>query len=62
MARLVVVAAVAVGAVLAAVLGGWDALIVYAFFAAIAAAVAFAAAWGGEWLQGASRGRFDRRP
>jgi hypothetical protein len=61
MLRWVVVGVVIAGAILATVFGGWSGLVVYAFLAAIAAAVAVAAASGGEWLRGASRGRFDQR-
>ncbi len=38
---------------------GFGALVVYCFFAALAGALAYAASAGGEWIAGASRGRFD---
>jgi hypothetical protein len=49
------------GAIAAAVFAGWGGLAVYAFFVAIAGAVAYAAGVGGGWLEDASRNRFDRR-
>ncbi|MBA2615054.1 MAG: hypothetical protein H0U90_04635 [Actinobacteria bacterium] len=58
--RRVVLALVLVGGVAAVVFGGWDALIVYAFFAAIAGGLAYGAAIGGGWIEGLSRSRFDR--
>jgi hypothetical protein len=47
-----------------AILVAWGAraLFVYGFFAAISGAIAWGAARGGEWVSGASSGRFrDRR-
>jgi hypothetical protein len=61
MIRWLVVAAIAAGAAGAAVAGGWSGLLVYGFFVGLAAAIAYGAAHGGEWVRGASRGRFDRR-
>jgi hypothetical protein len=52
---------VVLGAVLVAVFAGWGGLFVYAFFAAIAAALAWAAGAGGDWLERSSRGRFHGR-
>lgn len=46
------------GAVAVAIAWGWGALATYAFFAAIAGAVVFAARVGGDWLKDASSGRF----
>jgi hypothetical protein len=40
---------------------GWNALVVYAFFAAISGALGLAAGVGGDWVRDASRGRFDRK-
>jgi hypothetical protein len=60
MLRWVLLAAIAGGAVGAAIFGGWDGLLVYGFFTAVAGVIAYAAAAGGDWLRGASRGRFDR--
>lgn len=55
---------IALGVVLAlglVVLLAWglDGLLVYLVFAAVAAAVTYAAGSGGEWLERSSRGRFD---
>ena len=61
MARAIVLGALVLGGVLVVVFAGWDGLIVYGFFAAIAAAIAFAAGVGGGWVERASRGRFDDR-
>jgi hypothetical protein len=49
-----------VGAVAVAVAWGVDALFVYGFFAAIAGVIMLGARVGGDWITGASRGRFDR--
>ena len=48
------------GALAVALAWGWSAFFVYAFFAAISGAFAFAARAGGDWVRDASRGRFDR--
>ena len=58
--RILLAAVVALGAVVAATLGA-RAAFVYAFFAAIAVGLAYAAAAGGDWVRDASRGRFDDR-
>ena len=50
---------VAVGAIAVGLVWGLGALSVYLFFAAVAAALAFGAGLGGDWLTGASRRRFD---
>jgi hypothetical protein len=44
-----------------AVAWGWNALIVYAFFAGIAILILIGSLLGGGWLRDASAGRFDRR-
>jgi hypothetical protein len=49
-----------VGAVAIVVAWGWRALVVYAFFAAIAGALMLATRVGGDWMRESSRGRFDR--
>lgn len=51
---------VALGVVIA-VGTGWRGLAVYAFFVGLATAVALGTVVGGDFLTGASRGRFDRR-
>ena len=61
MARRIVLAVLVLGGVLVAIFAGWNGLLVYAFFAAIAGGLAFAASVGGGWVEGASRGRFDDR-
>lgn len=48
-------------AVLIAVSSGWRGAVVFAFFAALAFALARAAGVGGAWLEDTSRGRFERR-
>ena len=57
----IVLGAVLVGGVVVAVFAGWGGLLVYGFFAAIAAAIALAAGVGGSWIEDASRSRFDDR-
>ena len=47
------------GAVAVAVAWGWSALLVYAFFAAIAGVVILGARVGGDWISGVSSRRFD---
>ena len=59
--RWIGIALLVVPGIAIAIAWGLGAFVVYAFFAAIAGAVAFGAAYGGGWLTGASRGRFDRR-
>ncbi len=61
MARRLLAGMLVAGAIAAGVFAGWGGLAVYAFFAAIAGAVAYAAGVGGGWLEDASRNRFDRR-
>lgn len=61
-ARTVVVGIVAVLGVVVGVLWGWSALAIYAFLAAIAAAIGYAAGLGGEWVRDVSSRRFDDRP
>jgi hypothetical protein len=56
----IALAVVAAGAVAVGVAWGVGALWVYLFFAGVAGALTFGASLGGEWLTGASRGRFDR--
>jgi hypothetical protein len=48
------------GGIAIAVFAGWGGLAVYAFFVLLAGAIAYAAGVGGEWLESASRSRFDR--
>ena len=61
MAARIALAVVMLGGVVVGAAYGWRGLAVYAFLAAIPAALTFGAAAGGGWLSGASRGRFDRR-
>ena len=61
MARWIVLAALVLGAVLVGIFAGWDGLVVYLFFAAIAGVIALAASVGGGWIERSSRGRFDDR-
>ncbi|HWG56002.1 MAG TPA: hypothetical protein VNT58_05705 [Gaiellaceae bacterium] len=61
MAARISLAVVVLGAVAVAVAWGWRALVVYCFFAGIAAAVSLAAGAGGELLTRGSRRRFDDR-
>ncbi len=49
------------GALAVTLAWGWDALVVYAFFAAISGGLGLAAGVGGDWVRDASRGRFDRK-
>ena len=60
-AKIVLVVLVVVGVAIG-VAWGLGALLVYLFLAAIAGAISFGAGTGGEWLSGASRGRFHRDP
>jgi hypothetical protein len=59
MTRLVVIGVVVCVGAAIGIAYGLGALAMFAFFAAIAAAVTYAAGIGGDWLQGASRRRFD---
>jgi hypothetical protein len=61
MAKGIAIGALVLGAVLVGIFAGWGGLVVYIFFAAIAGGVAIAASIGGGWIEGASRGRFNRR-
>ena len=56
--RILVLAVLVLGVVVAATLGA-RAAFVYAFFAAIAVGFAYVAAVGGDWVRDTSRGRFD---
>jgi hypothetical protein len=49
------------GGVAIALAWGWNALVVYAFFAAISGGLGLAAGVGGDWIRDSSRGRFDRK-
>ena len=60
-ARRIIVGVLVLGGVVVALVAGWDGLLVYGFFALIAAGLALAASIGGGWVEGASRGRFDDR-
>lgn len=53
----VVVLGIAIG-----IAWGFGALAVYLFFVAVAGVISLGATVGGDWLTGASRGRFDRGP
>jgi hypothetical protein len=50
---------VVVGAIAVGLVWGLGALSVYLFLAAVAGVIAFGAGFGGDWLTGASRRRFD---
>ena len=52
-------AVLVLGGIAVGVAWGWGALFVYLFFAGIAGAVMLGASVGGDWIAGASRGRFD---
>ena len=56
--RILLLVLVVLGLVVAATLGP-RAAFVYAFSAAIAVGLAYAAAVGGDWVRDTSRGRFD---
>ena len=60
-ARIALGVLVAVGIAIG-VAWGLGALLVYLFLAAVAGAISFGASAGGDWLSGASRGRFHREP
>ena len=47
------------GAIAVGLIWGLGALWVYLFFAVVAGALSLGAIVGGDWLTGASRGRFD---
>lgn len=55
------IAVVLAVAILLLVTRGLQALVVFAFFAAIAGAAAYGAARGGNWLEDSSAGRFRDR-
>ena len=55
--RWLAIVLVAIGIVIA-VAWGFEAVLVYGFFATVAASVSYAAARGGSFITGASRGRF----
>lgn len=57
----VLLALLAAAAAAIGIAWGAKALVVFAFFAAIAGLMAFAMGLGGRWLRDASEGRFDRR-
>ena len=59
MTRLIVAIVLVGPAIAITIAWGFGALVVYGFFAGLAGALAYAASAGGEWIAGASRGRFD---
>ena len=59
MAARIALGVIVAGAVAVGVAWGLGALSVYLFFAAIAGALTLGITVGGDWLTGASRGRFD---
>jgi hypothetical protein len=59
MAARIALGVVVAGAVAVGLAWGFGALWVYLFFALVAGALTLAATVGGDWLTGASRGRFD---
>jgi hypothetical protein len=60
MATRIALGVIVAGAVAVGVAWGLGALGVYLFFALVAGAISLGAAVGGDWLTGASRGRFER--
>jgi hypothetical protein len=62
MAGRIVLGVVVAGAVAVGVAWGLGALAVYAFLAFVAGAISLGLTVGGDWLTGASRGRFERGP
>jgi hypothetical protein len=60
MAARIALGVIVAGAVAVGLAWGLGALGVYLFFALVAGAIAVGATVGGDWLTGASRGRFDR--
>jgi len=61
MAARIALGVIVAGAAAVGFAWGVGALGVYLFFAAVAGAVAIGASVGGDWLTGASRGRFERK-
>ena len=61
MAARIALGALLAGAVAVGFAWGLGALSVYLFFAAVAGVVTLGATVGGDWLTGASRGRFNDR-
>ncbi len=59
MARRIALAVLVVLGLAVVVAWGLDGLFVFLVFAAVAAAVTYAAGSGGQWLERSSRGRFD---
>jgi len=59
MAARIALGVLVAGAVAIGVAWGLGALAVYLFLAAIAGVITVGATVGGDWLTGASRGRFD---
>jgi hypothetical protein len=59
MAARIALGVIAAGAVAVGLAWGLGALGVYLFFAFLAGGLTLAATVGGDWLTGASRGRFD---
>jgi hypothetical protein len=57
---LLVVAVLLVPGVVMGIAWGWRSAVVYLFFLSIALLVFLASRVGGDWLEGASRGRFRR--
>lgn len=62
MAARIAIGVIVAGAVAIGFAWGFGALSVYLFLAAIAGVLTLGATVGGDWLTGASRGRFDRGP
>ncbi len=60
MAARIALGVVVAGAVAVGLAWGLGALAVYVFFAALAGVITLGATVGGDWLTGASRGRFDQ--
>jgi hypothetical protein len=56
----VLLAVLGLGAIAIGLAWGWGALLVYLFLVSIPAALTFALVVGGDWLRGASRGRFEQ--
>ena len=61
MALRIGIALLVLGGVAIALAWGWNALVVYAFFAAISGGLGLAAGVAGDWVRDTSRGRFDRK-
>ena len=62
MAARIALGVVVAGAVAVGLAWGLGAFAVYVFLAALAGVITLGATVGGDWLTGASRGRFDRGP